>query len=97
MIEFQTHSLYGIESLTSQVKTWYHSFIVYVHVCTENDMLEYMVWNFVFFSFDFCLNQEEYAGSPTENLGQVVFGERIRPSMYIVSIVITNMMPGLKT
>ena len=77
------------------MKTWYHSFIVCVHVCIDNDMLVY-IWNIVFFSFDFCLNQEEYAGSPTENLGQVVFGERIRPSMYIVSIVITNMMPGLE-
>ena len=79
------------------MKSWYHSFIVCVHVCIDNDMLVYIVWNSVFFSFDFCLNQEEYAGSPTENLGQVVFGERIRPSMYIVSIVITNVMPGLET
>jgi transmembrane 9 superfamily protein 2/4 len=34
--------------------------------------------------FDFC----QYSGalsSPTENLGQVVFGERIRPSPYNVS------------
>lgn len=35
-------------------------------------------------SFDFCLEDpdSEYQGSPVENLGQVVFGERIRPSMY---------------
>lgn len=33
-------------------------------------------------SFDFCLKEDEYKGSPVENLGQVVFGERIRPSMY---------------
>lgn len=30
--------------------------------------------------FDFCLADEE-SNSPVENLGQVVFGERIRPSM----------------
>lgn len=30
--------------------------------------------------FDFCTKST--AGSPTENLGQVVFGERIRPSVY---------------
>ncbi|KAL8625581.1 transmembrane 9 superfamily member 2 [Nucella lapillus] len=33
-------------------------------------------------SFDFCQKADEYQGSPVENLGQVVFGERIRPSMY---------------
>jgi len=33
-----------------------------------------------FFSFDFCTASEE--NSPAENLGQVVFGERIRPSPY---------------
>ncbi|KAK7090811.1 transmembrane 9 superfamily member 2-like [Littorina saxatilis] len=33
-------------------------------------------------SFDFCRKTDEYGGSPTENLGQVVFGERIRPSEY---------------
>ena len=32
------------------------------------------------FSFDFC--QADESSSPTENLGQVVFGERIRPSPY---------------
>ncbi|XP_060069369.1 transmembrane 9 superfamily member 2-like [Ylistrum balloti] len=31
-------------------------------------------------SFDFCTTDEEH--SPVENLGQVVFGERIRPSPY---------------
>lgn len=33
-------------------------------------------------SFDFCLSPQESSKSPTENLGQVVFGERIRPSPY---------------
>ncbi|KAK7480464.1 hypothetical protein BaRGS_00028281, partial [Batillaria attramentaria] len=36
-------------------------------------------------SFDFCQLGDldaEYQGSPVENLGQVVFGERIRPSRY---------------
>ncbi|KAK0048949.1 transmembrane 9 superfamily member 2 [Biomphalaria pfeifferi] len=32
--------------------------------------------------FDFCIPESDVANSPTENLGQVVFGERIRPSMY---------------
>lgn len=35
-----------------------------------------------FFSFDFCPSDESQ--SPVENLGQVVFGERIRPSPYKV-------------
>ena len=38
------------------------------------------------FSFDFCSAGEENA--PSENLGQVVFGERIRASPYKVSILI---------
>ena len=33
-------------------------------------------------SFDFCTSDE--SNSPVENLGQVVFGERIRPSPYNV-------------
>jgi hypothetical protein len=33
-------------------------------------------------SFDFCKVDED--NSPVENLGQVVFGERIRPSPYQV-------------
>ena len=37
------------------------------------------LWVF-FSSFDFCTAAEE--NSPAENLGQVVFGERIRPSPY---------------
>ena len=36
-------------------------------------------------SFDFCQATEEEK-SPTENLGQVVFGERIRPSPYKVKL-----------
>jgi transmembrane 9 superfamily protein 2/4 len=36
-------------------------------------------------SFDFCTNKEEK--SPSENLGQVVFGERIRPSPYKLSFL----------
>lgn len=36
------------------------------------------------FSFDFCTSDE--SKSPTENLGQVLFGERIRPSGYNVSV-----------
>lgn len=38
---------------------------------------------FFFHSFDFCTSDE--SKSPTENLGQVLFGERIRPSGYNVS------------
>lgn len=37
-------------------------------------------------SFDFCTTGEEL--SPAENLGQVVFGERIRPSPYKVNFKI---------
>ncbi len=35
------------------------------------------------FSFDFCVADE--SESPVENLGQVLFGERIRPSPYKIS------------
>ena len=37
-------------------------------------------------SFDFCMppKDEMWKNSPAENLGQVVFGERIRPSIYKV-------------
>ncbi len=38
---------------------------------------------YVFDSFDFC--QESSGSAPSENLGQVVFGERIRPSPYKVA------------
>jgi transmembrane 9 superfamily protein 2/4 len=33
-------------------------------------------------NFDFCVPEKDVANSPAENLGQVVFGERIRPSLY---------------
>ncbi|RCN26664.1 hypothetical protein ANCCAN_27609 [Ancylostoma caninum] len=36
-------------------------------------------------SFDFCVGSEEE--SPVENLGQVLFGERIRPSRYQISFL----------
>ena len=36
-------------------------------------------------SFDFCKADE--TTSPTENLGQVVFGERIRPSSYKIQFL----------
>lgn len=36
----------------------------------------------IYFSFDFCVGSEDE--SPVENLGQVLFGERIRPSPYEV-------------
>lgn len=41
---------------------------------------------FFLFSFDFCEAPKD-APSQTENLGQVVFGERIRPSPYKVRIL----------
>ncbi|XP_041356135.1 transmembrane 9 superfamily member 2-like [Gigantopelta aegis] len=41
-------------------------------------------------SFDFCTVAQEYQGSPVENLGQVVFGERIRPSPYKVEFLETK-------
>ncbi|XP_019646517.1 PREDICTED: transmembrane 9 superfamily member 2-like isoform X2 [Branchiostoma belcheri] len=37
--------------------------------------------------FDFCVPSEEWAKSPTENLGQVLFGDRIRPSMYNITFL----------
>lgn len=36
--------------------------------------------------FDFCLPEDD-SKSPVENLGQVVFGERIRPSPYKISFM----------
>lgn len=36
-------------------------------------------------SFDFCVPKGEWEDSPVENLGQVVFGERIRPSNYSIT------------
>ena len=46
-----------------------------------NDSLFFFSSNF---SFDFCQASEDEK-SPSENLGQVVFGERIRPSPYKVN------------
>jgi len=42
-----------------------------------------------FHSFDFCMppKEEVWKNSPAENLGQVVFGERIRPSIYKVPVL----------
>ncbi|XP_022124982.1 transmembrane 9 superfamily member 2 [Pieris rapae] len=40
---------------------------------------------FEYHHFDFCLSNE--AQSPVENLGQVVFGERIRPSPYKINFL----------
>lgn len=36
--------------------------------------------------FDFCVKDE--SNSPVENLGQVVFGERIRPSAYTIDFLV---------
>ncbi|KAE8751634.1 hypothetical protein FOCC_FOCC001482 [Frankliniella occidentalis] len=41
---------------------------------------------FEYHHFDFCLPENEY-DSPVENLGQVVFGERIRPSPYKIKFL----------
>ena len=41
--------------------------------------MQWFKW-FIFHSFDFCPSPEN--GAPAENLGQVVFGERIRASPY---------------
>ncbi|XP_055342343.1 transmembrane 9 superfamily member 2-like [Paramacrobiotus metropolitanus] len=37
--------------------------------------------------FDFCKvdDKDEYSNSPVENLGQVVFGDRLRPSPYVLT------------
>lgn len=40
---------------------------------------------FEYHHFDFCLSDETQ--SPVENLGQVVFGERIRPSPYTLNFL----------
>ena len=39
-------------------------------------------------AFDFCEQEDSSLKSPTENLGQVLFGERIRPSPYQVSFLL---------
>lgn len=48
---------------------------------TEESVIPYE-----YYHFDFCPASEE-SKSPTENLGQVVFGERIRPSPYKISFL----------
>ena len=40
----------------------------------------FVLHNIVIFRYDFCQTKQEY--SPSENLGQVVFGERITSSPY---------------
>ena len=40
----------------------------------------------MFFSFDFCLPNDD-SKAPVENLGQVVFGERIQPSPYKIKFL----------
>lgn len=49
------------------------------------NIINFFFINFIIniFSFDFCVGSEEE--SPVENLGQVLFGERIRPSPYQVN------------
>nr|BAN20623.1 conserved hypothetical protein [Riptortus pedestris] len=48
---------------------------------TEESVIPYE-----YYHFDFCPASEK-STSPTENLGQVVFGERIRPSPYKISFL----------
>ena len=53
----------------------------------DHFLLIFKVFNLFFkkiWSFDFCQASEVSKTAPTENLGQVVFGERIRPSPYKV-------------
>ncbi|OQV14313.1 Transmembrane 9 superfamily member 2 [Hypsibius exemplaris] len=40
--------------------------------------------------FDFCTAADEYAKSPSENLGQVVFGDRLRKSPYILNFPVNQ-------
>lgn len=48
----------------------------------NNQYFESKLIYYFFFSFDFCIDDHETG--PVENLGQVVFGERIRSSPYKV-------------
>lgn len=56
---------------------------------------------YLFFSFDFCQVEDIIIEreSPNENLGQVLFGERIRPSKYSVSkhffFIYTQQVPSI--
>lgn len=55
--------------------------ILYVNrLNTEESVIPYE-----YHHFDFCLGKEE--NSPVENLGQVVFGERIRPGPYKIQFM----------
>lgn len=55
--------------------------ILYVNrLNTEESVIPYE-----YHHFDFCLGKEE--NSPVENLGQVVFGERIRPGPYHIQFM----------
>ena len=56
--------------------------ILYVNrLNTEESVIPYE-----YHHFDFCLAADE-SNSPVENLGQVVFGERIRPSPYAIKFM----------
>ncbi|KAK7597854.1 hypothetical protein V9T40_010079 [Parthenolecanium corni] len=46
---------------------------------------EELIAPFEYHQFDFCLGDEK--SSPVENLGQVIFGERIRPSPYEIEFL----------
>ncbi|WKY14534.1 hypothetical protein Q1695_000231 [Nippostrongylus brasiliensis] len=55
--------------------------VLYVnHLDSDQSVIPYE-----YHSFDFCIGSEEE--SPVENLGQVLFGERIRPSPYKISFL----------
>ncbi|KAH8334300.1 transmembrane 9 superfamily member 2 [Drosophila kikkawai] len=55
--------------------------VLYVNrLNTEESIIPYE-----YHHFDFCLGKEE--NSPVENLGQVVFGERIRPGPYSITFL----------
>lgn len=47
------------------------------------------------YSFDFCKVDDKTKTSPVENLGQVVFGERIRPSNYKVVLTYCKKYCGI--
>jgi transmembrane 9 superfamily protein 2/4 len=61
----------GVENCKSEIK-------VFVNRLNSVDS----VIPYEYSSFDFCTPVKAADDSPTENLGQVVFGERIRPSVY---------------
>ena len=54
---------------------WYN-----VHVCR---LKHFNIFSSFHYSFDFCdIDEEQADKDPPENLGQVVFGERLRASPY---------------